>query len=325
MYAVEDVDELCLRTLRCPDSFAVKNRLKGNKDKLVYASIEWIFQDPRYISWQDGEGIGLLWIKGSAGKGKTMMSIGLIERLLARNGPCVVTYFFCQEADHELNTLESIIKGLILRLMYQQEELKVFLRRRWDTVNNRFEEDVRSWRVLWDILLEMLDNCKCQRVYVLVDALDECRDTGMAEFLKLIVQTGLHQISKIKWLLTSRPLESAERELLVGNDQVQVSLELHSHQFSQAIRTYITSKVAELDRRHIYQEEMRKKIEAILNDKSESTYLWVSLACKTLENVHRDGALSAIQQLPPGLNSFYHRMYSQLGQGQTVDRKRWTE
>lgn len=175
------------------------------------------------------------------------------------------------------------------------------------------------------IFLEMLDNCKCQRVYVLVDALDECRDSGMADFLKLIVRTGLHQISKIKWLLTSWPLESAERELLVGNDQVQVSLELHSHQFSKAIRTYVTSKVAELDRRHRYQEELRKQIETILNNKAEGTYLWVSLACKRLETVHRDGALSAIQQLPPGLHSFYHRMYSQLGVGQTVDRKRCIE
>ncbi|KAJ6114794.1 hypothetical protein N7486_000572 [Penicillium sp. IBT 16267x] len=327
VYSNEQVDQLCLRTLRCPDLFAVKNRLKENKDKLVYASIEWIFQDPRYIGWQDGEETGLLWIKGSAGKGKTMMSIGLIERLLlGRNGSCVVTYFFCQDADYELNTLESIIKGLILQLINQQEGLKVSLRRRWDTVNSRFEADISSWRVLWDILLEMLNNCKCQRVYVLVDALDECRDTGMADFLKLIVRTDLHQISKIKWLLTSRPLESsAERELLTWDDQVQVTLELHSQQFSEAIRTYIASKVAELNRRHRYPDELRKKIETILNDKSEGTFLWVSLACKRLENVHRDETLDAIQQLPPGLRSFYDRMYDQLGLGEKDDRKRCME
>ncbi|KAJ5797857.1 uncharacterized protein N7503_007153 [Penicillium pulvis] len=326
VYSDDDVDRLCLRTLRCPDSFAVKNRLKGTKDKLVHASIEWIFRDPRYIGWQDGEETGLLWIKGGAGKGKTMMSIGLIERLLlARNGPCVVTYFFCQDADHELNTLESVIKGLILQLLNQEERLKVSLRNRWDTVNGRFEKDVSSWEALWNILLEMLNNCKCQRVYVLVDALDECRDSGMADFLKLIVRTGLDQVSKIKWLLTSRPLESAQRELLVGNDQEQVILELQSQQFSEAIRTYIASKVAELNRRHRYQEELRKKIETTLNDRSEGTYLWVSLACKRLENVHRNEALAAIQQLPPGLHSIYHRMYTQLGIGDIVDRKRCME
>lgn len=326
VYSDDDVDRLCLRTLRCPDSFAVKNRLKGTKDKLVHASIEWIFRDPRYIGWQDGEEIGLLWIQGGAGKGKTMMSIGLIERLLlARNGPCVVTYFFCQDADHELNTLEAVIKGLILQLLNQEERLKISLRNRWDTVNGRFEMDVTSWEALWNILLEMLNNCTSQRVYVLVDALDECRDSGMADFLKLIVRTGLDQVPKIKWLLTSRPLESAQRELLVGNDQEQVILELHSQQFSEAIRTYIASKVAELNRRHRYQEELQKKIETILNDKSEGTYLWVSLACKKLENVHRNEALAAIQQLPPGLHSIYHRMYTQLGAGDTADRKRCIE
>jgi hypothetical protein len=56
--------------LRCPDPFAVKNRLKENKDKLLHQSFDWIFQDPQYVRWQDGSDIGLLWIKGGAGKGR---------------------------------------------------------------------------------------------------------------------------------------------------------------------------------------------------------------------------------------------------------------
>jgi hypothetical protein len=58
------------------------------------------------------------------------------------------------------------------------------LHRRWDTANERFKEDITSWRALWDIFLEMLENCKCRRIYVVVDALDGCQGGGMAEFLK---------------------------------------------------------------------------------------------------------------------------------------------
>jgi hypothetical protein len=122
--------------LRCPDTLLVKNRLKENKDKLLYKSIDWILQDPQYISWKDGDDVCLLWIKGGAGKGKTMMSIGLIELLsLLHDSSVVVTYFFCQNANYELNTLEAIIKGLILRLVNQQKELKESLRCHWDTIN----------------------------------------------------------------------------------------------------------------------------------------------------------------------------------------------
>jgi hypothetical protein len=101
----------------------------------------------------------------------------------------VVTDFFCQNADYELNTIEAIIKGLILRLVNRQRDLEEPLRSRWDTVNERFNEEIASWRTLWNIFLEMLDGCKCRRVYVIVDALDECQDEGMADLLKLIVRT----------------------------------------------------------------------------------------------------------------------------------------
>lgn len=78
-----------------------------------------------------------------------MMSIGLIERLsLPQDESTVVTYFFYQNADYKLNTLKAIIKGLILQLVNQQQELKESLRRRWDTENARFSEDVTSWRTI---------------------------------------------------------------------------------------------------------------------------------------------------------------------------------
>ena len=247
------------------------------------------------------------------------MSIGLIERIpRPQDDSILVTYFFCQNADYELNTIEAIVKGLILQLVHQQEELLASLRRWWDTVNRRFDEDVSSWRVLWCIFVEMLDHCRCRRVYVIVDALDECQDEGMADLLKLIVQTRLYQPSKIKWLLTSRPLDSAERELLAESDQVLVSLELNSRYVSEAVQTYITCKAAELDRRQRYGPKLRLEVETELKNRAEDTYLWVSLACKRLERVRRDKALKTIQELPPGLDAFYHRIFDQLSHGEPV-------
>ena len=108
----------------------------------------------------------------------------------------------------------------------------------------------------------MLDRWKCGRLYLIVDALDECQSEGMANFLRLLVRTGLNRPSKIKWLLTSRPLDSAEQELLAGSEQMCVSLELSSPQVSDAVTAYITSKAGELDRRHGYGQTLRQEIVA---------------------------------------------------------------
>ncbi|EPS35679.1 hypothetical protein H072_10928 [Dactylellina haptotyla CBS 200.50] len=310
---IDDINQACLDFLRCPDSFIIKNQLKENKDQLLFKCISWILQDPNFINWNEGD-VSLLWIKGGAGKGKTMMAIGLIDQVLSIDSSAVVVYFFCQNDNYELNTLEGILKGLILQLVNQQNTLTQFLRRRWDTTKQGFNGEV-TWRKLWDILLEMLHYCKCASVYVIVDALDECQDDGMAEFLRLIVRTGLSP--KIKWLVTSRPMDSAEQELLIGSDQDQVlvSLELNSGHISKAVATYISDKVAALDHLNTYGRELHQQIKNELTIKCEDTYLWVSLVCNKLERVHRNEALATIQELPSGLHPLYGRILDQLSLG----------
>jgi hypothetical protein len=151
---------------------------------------------------------------------------------------------------------------------------------------------------------------------VIVDALNECQDDGMADLLKLIVRTGMDQPSKVKWLLTSRLLDSAERELLAGSDQVGVSLELNQKHLSEVVKTYIASKAIELNRRHHYGPTLRQKVETELAAKAEDTMLWVSLACRRLESVDRDNALTTIQDLPLDLPDFYRRVLNQLNEGE---------
>jgi hypothetical protein len=115
--------------------------------------------------------------------------------------------------------------------------------------------------------METLERCRCARVYVVVDALDECRDEGMADLLKVIVCTGLGRPSRAKWLLTSRPLDSAEQQLLAGSDQVRVSLELNAQHILEGVRNYIAYKATELDRRWVYGPARRQEIEQELGQR----------------------------------------------------------
>ena len=150
---------------------------------------------------------------------------------------------------------------------------------------------------------------------MIVDALDECQDGSIVDFLERLVRTGLHRPSKIKWLLTSRPLDSAEQALLAGSDQVLVNLELNSNHVSEAVKTYIAFKAGKLARYNAYGPTLRRNIQAELTNKAEDTYLWVSLVCKRLERVDRDEALTTIQDLPPGLHPLYNRVFHQLSEG----------
>jgi hypothetical protein len=70
-------------------------------------------------------------------------------------------------------------------------------------------------------------------------------------------------------VLTSRPLDSAEQELLTGAEQVQVGLELNSKHVSEAVKTYIAYKTDELDHRRHYGPALRQKVETMLIEKAE--------------------------------------------------------
>ncbi|KAK6330710.1 hypothetical protein TWF718_002911 [Orbilia javanica] len=245
-----------------------------------------------------------------------MTSIGLIEEFSrSAEDDTIVAYSFCQDTNYEVNTVEGIIKGLILSFIKQHAEAIKVLRPLWDAENECFREGTPEWQALWHILLQMLLQSKCSRVYLIIDALDECEKKDMADFLRGLVRTGLENPSKIKWLLTSRPLDSAWRELLTAPDQSLVSLELNFEKVAAGVAIYVTEKVADLDRRKQYGQTLRKRIEDELVDRAKGIYMWASLACKKLELVGPDEALAIIQDSPPGLVPFYDGALKQLSTG----------
>jgi hypothetical protein len=108
-----------------------------------------------------------------------------------------------------------------------------------------------------------------------------------------------------------------EQNLLVGSDQVMVSLDLNTKHISQGVANYISYKVAELDRRHHFGSSLQRDVENELFQKAGDTFQWVSLVCKELENVGPDQIMAMIQDLPPGLISYYHRVRNQLCAGES--------
>ncbi|OSS51700.1 hypothetical protein B5807_03155 [Epicoccum nigrum] len=284
----------CLDALQCPDTLIIKNSLK-EKDKLLNGLTKWVIQDAQYARWQNDEDVSLLWINGGPGKGKTMMAISLVEQLEGRSFGYhqqlpLVAYFFCQKSDSKLNTIKGVIKGLIACLLEQKSELYETLGSRWNHKEKRFKEDLTTWQALWNVLMKMLNACKSSRVYIVIDALDECHEqdecqsstkcehpsecqhTDMAIFLNKIVLVGLN--SRVKWLVTSRPFHVARRELLTSSDQVMISLDMNSKHIAEAVKSYIAAKVFELQHRNRYNPSLRQKLEAELSSKAEGTYLW---------------------------------------------------
>lgn len=321
----EEINRVCLGALRCPDSLKTKNRLKSTKDELLRDSFKWILSDEQYRRWRDGDDVSLLWIKGDAGKGKTMMAIGLTEELshhMVEN--TLVIFFFCQIADYELNTVEAVVKGLILQLVNQQENLIHVLRKRWNTEKGHFIEEVDSLQTSWDIFLEMLERCQTtySKIYIVIDALDECQAQGKADILRMIIRTALSRPSQIKWLLTSRPFGEAERHLMKSTNRIHISFELNALKIAEGIRNYIGHQVHQLTILQHYDGSTQRAVEQAILSRATGTFLWASLVCKRLESVSADKAVSTVNEFPPELERLYDQVYTNLCADHHPDREK---
>ncbi|KAF4629263.1 hypothetical protein G7Y89_g8893 [Cudoniella acicularis] len=178
----------------------------------------WIFSHPTFVAWRDEPHSQLLWIKGNSGTGKTMLLVGVVNKLLpgVSNGQKkhgdkkeveggdegegdIGAYFFCQRNgtnDSKLPHATTVLKGLIYLLVLQKDSLK-------DRLDNlsileSSDQDSNSVFILSEILINMLLDLEKSRVYFIVDAIGAIEE-GLEQLLAQINYIS-ETCNNIRWL-----------------------------------------------------------------------------------------------------------------------------
>ncbi|KAN0075950.1 hypothetical protein V8E54_007220 [Elaphomyces granulatus] len=264
-----DKDYRCLADLLPTDPRNEKIRIERTKGGLLSDSFCWILNNSEFQRWREDKQSQLLWIKGDAGKGKTMLIIGIIDELqqqVARSGETeVFSYFLCQGTDSRLNTATAILRGMIYLLVCEQPFLISHLRKKYDPAGRKLLEDSSAFYSLSDIFRQMVQDPKLTAAYLVVDALDEC-EVGLAQLLDLITWTVSAQSSCINGLL---------------------SLELNADHISHAVDVYVDHKVSQLVSLR-NDKTLQEKFRDQMHQKSDGTFLWVAqvLRVDMLEPLH---------------------------------------
>jgi hypothetical protein len=159
----------------------------------------------------------------------------------------------------------------------------------------------------------MLHDPRLTRVYLLVDALDEC-ESGLLQLLDLIVQNASALSSRVKWLVSSRNRLDIEERLRLDNNHVTLSLELNEQHVSSAVGAYIDHKILDLAQLKQYNSVLRGRVRDQLYQKANGTFLWVALVCKELREVENWDVLEILCGIPPDLTPLYDRMMRQVEQ-----------
>ena len=305
--ADRNADNRCLSAWRLTDPREDKDRILNSKDPLLKGSCTWILDEKAFTQWWNNDESRILWIHGDPGKGKTMIMMALIDeisqRLWSSPGSGILSYFFCQNTVRELNNAVSIIRGLTYLLATQNPVLAHHLQKRYDDTDSRPFKGLNALYGLWRTLSEIAQDPSHPRVYLMVDALDECDSQSLRTFLKLLSHPGLS--SKVKWVVTSRNETKIIKHLHRSHLGHDISLELNSSYVSKAVTSFINYKVNNLAAQKNYGSGLQSSIKGYLTENADGTFLWVALVCKELEKVEAWRTRYIYTKFPAGLEPLY--------------------
>jgi hypothetical protein len=323
-----DRDAQCLQDLFVmdpQDKMATIQRTK--KEVLLHDVCDWIFDTDEYVAFtnwgSDGSTVPssrLLWVKGPAGTGKTMLMMGIIRQLsgqLAVLSP-TVSHFFCQSTDDKADNSTAVLRSLIWMLIIQQDHLITHLRTQHRHEGVLLFTDESAWDALSRLFERMLKDSH-SAVYFVVDALDECGQ-GLDDLLELI-STSLHLSDKVRWLVSSRPevdvLAKLKHREVHNQDKPTTLVDLDTRRLEGPVNIYIRLKLSDLERSevgHTYQPYL-KTISNLICQRAEDNFLWMSLLFKDLKNTRGPYAIQTIKDYPSGLSELYEHKMTRIGTG----------
>ncbi|PYH89874.1 WD40 repeat-like protein [Aspergillus ellipticus CBS 707.79] len=310
----------CMASLRGIDPQSEMNNILGRKDKLIRKVYEWILDTHEYksfVSWDDPSASNLLWIKGQAGTGKTMLLMGIIKELTSSlsvgSGDPAVLYFFFPRTNKELDNNTAAIRGLMWLLLRHRPVLMRHLEQEYDSAGEGLFTDQFAFDSLSRIWEKMLKDSNIGQVVFIVDALDECNDTDRVPLMELLGKSlpQAETPSNIKILISSRPESDISMTVPGLFCPHMHSIDLGNRLMASQFDIYITEKKRQLSEKMKNPAHL-EKIVAKLRRKASNTFLWVSLVCKELFQSPSYAWESILDEVPRELKKLYEFLLNRL-------------
>lgn len=135
----------------------------------------WLTQGPDFEEWYTTPG-GKVWCSGIPGAGKSVLAAAIIDECLQRNAVnsgAALAYFFCTYRDERTQKPATILSSLCSQLARQDENAFEMLQEYHDDLTSKHQLPAEaSTKRLIRILRSMCSSF--DRVYIIVDGLDEC-------------------------------------------------------------------------------------------------------------------------------------------------------
>ena len=291
------------------------SNLKAAQTKRQEDTGVWLLSNPIYLSWKK-EDHSLLWLHGKAGSGKTILSSTVISSLVDDyKSNTIVTYFYFDFQAHEKQLYHNFLNSIVVQLFSQNGHVSTILEELYNACDRG-----RSRPTIQDTLgvLRRIIDATAASVYVVVDALDECRD-------RINLLEGLEEIRRwdqgnLHIFVTSRREPEIEDIL---SPLATDTITLEESVVDEDILTYVRYHLRHDFRLSKWSEKIREEIETALVNGANGMFRWVECQLNAIRDCMKLGLLrKALRTLPKTLDETYTRILEKIPQEHVEDARR---
>ncbi|KAJ7269782.1 ankyrin repeat-containing domain protein [Mycena rebaudengoi] len=265
---------------------------------------KWFLEGDKFVYWQDHP--GSLWIQGSSGAGKSVLSSAAITKLIHdkslfkdRGKLAAVGFFYFDFKDKTDHAVERALRRIVLQLAAQSRCHYEILDAQYNLSGG---QTLPTYDDLQRILEELLR--QLERTYIIFDGLDECADNEQVQIITLISRLQKWTESPLHLLFTSQPRA------------------VFSDGFKDVTCVYVESDVMQKDIRLFVEAELCKmktwssRIDEIADrviSKSNGMFRFAACILIELSRCKRQNELNrVIENLPTDLFGVYDRFIQRI-------------
>ncbi|KAF3928002.1 hypothetical protein AA313_de0200460 [Arthrobotrys entomopaga] len=289
----------------------------------------WLFSEPDYIDWKGtSNNSSLLCIRGPRGHGKSvaMMSAGreLLFSSTLDTKPLICRFFFKkgeQDIQHSRAGLESILYQLLdsneLRsdipaLVAAVQALNpAFADKDSDAAQGKPTNFWDSHASLCETIAKVAEGIP-QRVYIMVDALDECQDRRENNLTQNLASIAEKKSDGVKLVISARDSIDIESEMGTPLPEYIKFVEITSAKNSSDLETYLKHDIGIILQRRINQNLFPTefntellRIAQIVHAKAKGDFTLARMIIASLKQPSKDSLEKKIARLPAAIGDIY--------------------
>lgn len=304
---------------RLESTNAAETALQKHHSRREKDTCNWIFELAEYKSWRWSAESSLLWVQGVGGVGKSILMSTVIDRLqeaFQEDKGCSAQYFFCS-AGEDSTRIATRIKKQLLHQLYQQalsDESSDLLDQSNDVISSflgkkdsadskpgsqqKKSEKATEFEDAYPGLAKILG----KKIFLVIDALDECTDRKDDKILKTLQETLLASELPLKIIICSRPEPDIVDDLV---DKPAIKVEDHN---GPDIERAAKARLEELP--GLSSDERALACKSIV-ERAKVLFRCVDPAIEFLKKPWRRPLDKRLAELPDGLDNSYQQILRQ--------------